>query len=630
MLLTGLSALALVVALSLLLSHFQVRAEPVAETEAAALHVEKQVMQEVTAPGEVLTYVISVRSSGDEPTVAWLTDALPSELEYVSESLSATFGTWGVADRTITWTAEMFGFDYTGVLTFGARISDELTYAEIMNTAQVTGAGALVEDSASTTAVTETGNLNTSATTKTVSSNEAKPGDTLTYTIRIANVDSENPYDVIGAHLTDTLPAGLTYVSDSLRSDPPVDTLGEDNGVITWTNTVPYSSSHEIQFTAQISEGVSIGAWLTNPVEIAAPGQTFTRSVSTYVRPDRYYAYFPRIFKRWPPIPYSPSLNPISNPGYDRDYTVSWSYDDAHPENTEPDTYTLQEATEVGPYNWTTVYEGPNTSVGFSGKPGGHYYYRVRGNNEFGPGEWSNVEDVRVWQYEDDFSDYQSGWPREWSDTRGALYQVRPYENPGCGPNEDCKYGEGDGYVIARRSQSEPFARFGPGVEVPGVTYQLRAESRWFEAQYHAAYEIFFSADHDFDTFYSVKVRIDNPDKPSGDPPKCEYRVYRHTDDGDKVLSSGFWNRSSSIRCGVVRCDGGDSCGDTAWNQWMIERDGPGGEQIRVEVNGDLLLQTTDDDPLGPDRGFGVGATLYEGLTPSKPVFDNWSVRLLD
>lgn len=630
MLLTGLSALMLVVALSLWLSHFQVRAEPAADVEAASLDVEKRAMQEVVAPGEVLTYVISVKNEGDEPVAAWLTDTLPDELSYVEGSLSASFGSWGGEDDIITWTAEISGYEQTANLTFATRVSAELIYAEIVNTAQVTGAGELAEGFASTVAVTDTGNLDTDGTTKSVSSTEAEPGDILTYTMLVANVDGEDPYDVVGARLTDTLPAGLSVISDSLTSDPPTEDLGEDNGVITWTNSVAYSSVHEIQFSAQISEGVARREWLTNTVEIASPLQSFSRSARTYVRPDRYYAYLPLIFRRWPPIPYPPDLDEINNPGYDRDYTVTWSYDNAHPDRTDPVTYTLQEATHTGPYDWDTIREGPETSRSMTSRPSGHYYYRVRGNNEFGPGEWSNIEDVIVWQYDDDFSDYQSGWPREWTGTRGALYQVRPYEHPGCGPGEDCKYGEGNGYVIARRAQSSPSARFGPSVQVPGTTYELRAASRWFEAQYHATYEIFFSVDSSFNTYYSVKVRIDNPDKPSGDPPHCEYRVYKHTDGGDEIFGSEFWSRSSDIRCGVVRCQGDDSCGDTAWNQWTIERHGPEGEWIRVKVNGELLLEEKDEDPFGPDRGFGVGATLYEGLTPSKPVFDNWSVRLLD
>jgi hypothetical protein len=40
-------------------------------------------------------------------------------------------------------------------------------------------------------------------------------------------------------------------------------------------------------------------------------------------------------------------------------------------------------------------------------------------------------------------------------------------------------------------------------------------------------------------------------------------------------------------------------------------------------------LGSWKDSTYGANRYFGVGATLFEGFTPSKPEFDNWSVSLI-
>ena len=733
-LLTGVLAVALVAAVSLCLSHVQVRAEPLGESAAANFEVIKEVNQGTAAPGDVVVYTVTVENSGNVSATAWLTDRLPAELSYVSDSLGATLGTAGVQDKTITWTAQLIEYQ-TAVLTFSAEVSSEVIYANVVNTAQVTGTGELVEGSAPLVVVGDTGNLDTEDTTKDVSSTEAEPGDTLTYTIRIENTDSSKQYPVPNVHLTDTLPTGVSYVSGSLTNLDPGASLGYANGVITWSNTLDYLSFDEIQFSAEISTGVARDSWLTNHVQIEAPFQAFTRSVGTYIRPGIQYTYMPLTFKGWPPRPYAVDLADISNADMDGNYTISWSYDDAYPDATEPDNYTLQEATTADLIDWTTIYdEGPNTSYDVTNQPAGTYYYRARGHNAYGDGTWSNVqsvkvggeplaptlneipnedqdqsyrvswtydqshaeatrpdsyllqeardedftegvenydpeeegdcvvdgtggycdidndsgtyyyrvrgenqdgtgpwsnvEDVYVWEYEDDFSDYESGWPRVWEDTRGALYQVRPYEHPDC-PGEDCKYDDGDGYIIARRmGEEKPLAQFTPDVEVPSTNYQLEVDARWFEGSVNATYVIYFSSEDDFDSYYAVKVRIDDPKQ---NPPECDFKVYKHTEDEELLFTD--WTRSDSIHCGLVRCredDPDDRCGSTNWNEWKIERDGENGKKIRVEVNGDFLGQWSDHDPLGSDRVFGFGATNYEGFTPSKPVFDQLEIELQD
>jgi hypothetical protein len=103
--------------------------------------------------------------------------------------------------------------------------------------------------------------------------------------------------------------------------------------------------------------------------------------------------YLPLVMKRWPPIPYQPTLNPISNPDADGNYYITWTERPSH----LADTYTLQEATDAA---FTTslcdVCTTPWQSCSVTNNQPGTYYYRVRGQNTWGYGAWSNLQTVIV------------------------------------------------------------------------------------------------------------------------------------------------------------------------------------------------------------------------------------------
>jgi hypothetical protein len=106
-----------------------------------------------------------------------------------------------------------------------------------------------------------------------------------------------------------------------------------------------------------------------------------------------YHRYlFPLIMKRWPALPSPTTLDPIDNADGDGFYTVSWDVAE------EADTYVLEQDDNAGFSSPTTVYNGVGTSwsVPEPGKRPRTYYYRVRGQNEWGYGLYSNVEAVTV------------------------------------------------------------------------------------------------------------------------------------------------------------------------------------------------------------------------------------------
>jgi len=276
-------ALSLTAGLSLLLSHFQALAQPAAEITALLVH--KEVNTTIAAPGDVLTYTITIRNSNPPAGTVWLTDTLPAELVCITDSLTSDVweGSWGVENNVITWTGKMYGNNSTVVITFSARISTSLPYTEIKNTAQVAGSGELIEvSSEKTIVVAEMGNLDNESTRKTVTPpGQAKTNDVLTYTITLGN-DEGDP--VPRVQVVDRLPSGLNLIAGSI-----IHTRGSyvvQSDILTWTLDMESGpgTTETLSFNVIISPDLPYAGWITNTALINIPGSSFTRTVGTYVQ----------------------------------------------------------------------------------------------------------------------------------------------------------------------------------------------------------------------------------------------------------------------------------------------------------------------------------------------------------
>lgn len=107
-----------------------------------------------------------------------------------------------------------------------------------------------------------------------------------------------------------------------------------------------------------------------------------------------YLTYLPIVLRRWPPIPYAPTLALSSPPDANGNYTFVWTYSGSTPVLN----YTLQEATDADfTTNVNHYYPGLNATYTIVNKQPGVYYYRVWGNNTYGAGEISNVVMVTVY-----------------------------------------------------------------------------------------------------------------------------------------------------------------------------------------------------------------------------------------
>ncbi|MGD8966579.1 MAG: hypothetical protein PVI07_03630 [Anaerolineae bacterium] len=526
MLLTAICALMLVAGV-LLLARLQVRAQAGPEAVEAELSVEKRANTNIAAPGDTLTYSVSIDSDLPE-TRLWMTDTLPPGLRLITESLDFSGkGSFGWTGNTVTWTSSSFGLGNFAVITFSAGISPDVE-GEIVNTAQVTGTSELVTDTWSTNVVsgllhsqirspnmdayiTKKGSLTISGIawpegieppylTDDVRLEVERTGESA-YLLRWTPVAS-NAYYLLEEATDRGFDSASSVYYDVGTEHPVVNEDGTyyyrvkadviDKDPTRWSNvvsvTVPWleaavggsASSLGAQgaadslATVQVRTGevgdIEASEWQTVDVtatewggwdwsyvwplperestqyliqsRASGDGESFGPIDTITVTLDNqiYLMYFPHVFKRWPPVPYGPSLNQIANPSNWVDYRVSWSYDDGTPDVPDPTTYTLQEAKDQDFTDPITYDPGSaeyyDVTDPAKQKKDGTYYYRVRGHNAYGAGEWSNISSttVRVLPYaptlndienEDQDGDYTVSWSYGYSYPPVTSYTLR-------------------------------------------------------------------------------------------------------------------------------------------------------------------------------------------------------------
>jgi uncharacterized repeat protein (TIGR01451 family) len=233
-------------------------AEPFSETASASIPVipvhdlELDKSAPATAgPGGNLTYTFDVTNNGpstsDQTT---LTDTLPAELSYVSDS----FGACVPSGQDITC-------DLGSIASGGSQIFTILTAVDgsatgtLENDAAVTDIGPTPEanpgnnDDSVTTLVLVTSDLRL---TKTAPPGPHEPGGEITYTFSVTN---DGPNDSPSTSVIDTLPDGLTYVSDSGGCDTTnLPQITCDVGPMTNGSTTGFTLTAELPAT----EGTSV------------------------------------------------------------------------------------------------------------------------------------------------------------------------------------------------------------------------------------------------------------------------------------------------------------------------------------------------------------------------------------
>jgi uncharacterized repeat protein (TIGR01451 family) len=409
-----------------------------------------------------------------------------------------------------------------------------------------------------------------------------QPGDSVTYTIVLSNSSTVSDVNVL---LTDLLDPLLSYVPGSARIMPDGNGVLSDTAGITWTVTVSSTTSVTLTFQAQVSEGASGVTVITNTAVISDSSSMILRSASVTVQ---HSVYLPLVLNRWPPIPYAPQLHEINKQPLDDVYTLTWSL----AASDTPVMYTLQESTSPDLSN-PTNYTSPITSYQIAGKGIGVYYYRVRGNNIWGPGEWSNTRSATVLSRQDDFDNPITGWTERRTSSPYLDLVTATYS---------------DGRLLTGLRDKFDFAIFSPMFEAPSLPYSIRMRTRIVHTANEVSYGIVFGSN---DGTYCPVDRSN-----AGGSSGCFAHYYRLN-----VVWGGY------LKCQVKRIEYhsaekgsgrgtellpfknvSDKTLHDGWNTWEIKvyEDG-----FAVYVNGQLL-GWTDDTVYINEPYYGIFISTYE------------------
>ncbi|MDH3216718.1 MAG: DUF11 domain-containing protein, partial [Candidatus Krumholzibacteria bacterium] len=168
----------------------------------------KTVSPVVTNEGDTITYMITVSNSGPQsaPSVA-VADTLPTGVTYVTSTSSQ--GSYDVG--TGVWTVGSVDSATSDTLAVTAIINAGVAGSTISNWAAITTTGRGDPDG-SNDADTVSIDVTSAdlAVAKTVDTGAPAEGDTVAYTIMVSNA---GPDTATGIEITDSLPVGLTYVS---------------------------------------------------------------------------------------------------------------------------------------------------------------------------------------------------------------------------------------------------------------------------------------------------------------------------------------------------------------------------------------------------------------------------------
>ena len=221
----------------------------------ADLVVTKTVDDGTPNVGDQVIYTVEVRNDGgDDATGVGLVDTLPAGVTYVSDT--TTQGTFD--DSTGTWTVGDLANGATATLTLTVTVD---TIGVKVNSATASGDQFDPTSANNTDTATITPQVIDLSVTKTVDDATPNVGDTVVFTVGLAN---GGPDTATGVELTDVLPAGLSFVSAS------VTTGTYDDGTGVWTvPSLASAGTATLTITATVD---SLGT-KTNTAQVTAADQ---------------------------------------------------------------------------------------------------------------------------------------------------------------------------------------------------------------------------------------------------------------------------------------------------------------------------------------------------------------------
>lgn len=565
-----------------------VSAIAIAEEQAATIGVSKTVSGDPN-PGGTLTYQIVVSATGGGFSEIELTDSLPVSVTYVANSLSSSNPGFIVAENNGVITSSVFALNSNTqvVVTFQATITDSAPIgSSIVNTV-------VVDDKSNTESVPDSATVTVEKRVdpidlfidKKVVGGDHLPGGTIEYSIVVSTTANAARNFV----LTDTLPAGLTYVPNSLSTTAGF-SIAESGGTLASTEYfLNPGTMVQATFAVTIDASTPVSTVITNTVMMddRANDLLLTDSVATTVitmtRPTTYYAYLPAMYSPFPATVLNSIAEPTNN---DNKWTVSWA--DIHSADSRVIGYELQEATDAAfTQNVVSTPLGKVTSHEIQ-KPLSTpvtYYYRVRSivnSVSHTNGLWSGTRLVETFFfYEENFSD--SSNPNNWrivrqdTDTTDNSLSVKSAD---------------PGYLDLRMKSRFDYMMASNLTELPEAPFKITARMRLEDADPRHAGGIILGGDYDgtsncpedldggkfstcFNEYYRFLFIAGNT------PSNMEVSVKRI----DEHSSSA--NTGSGPGLGNVQLDMKSST-RSSWIEWTIE----------VAADGEMLIRRDGSEVL--------------------------------
>ena len=239
----------------------------------ADLSIAKTVSSAAAVPGDTITYTLAVVNKGpNDANTVTVTDALPSQLTFVSCTESTGSGTCTLGGGTVTVSYSTLANGVSSTVTIKLTLNSGATDGlAVVNTASVSASSPPDPDTSdnSSSAFFTIHNRADLAVTKSVSTTSpyaplVEAGDSLTYTVVLTD---KGPYDARGVVLTDSAPASVTFTGCS-------STLG----TCVWSATsaslsllsLSNGSTATLTIQAKLNFGVADQATVTNTASVTS------------------------------------------------------------------------------------------------------------------------------------------------------------------------------------------------------------------------------------------------------------------------------------------------------------------------------------------------------------------------
>jgi uncharacterized repeat protein (TIGR01451 family) len=246
----------------------------------------KTVDKASAAPGDVLTYTITLSNTGGLAASVRMTDTLPPNVTYADTLRGPASATYNSALDAVV---------YNGSIAANAQvtITYRVTTSLPLDDGTVIANNATINDSYSrfdtsppaTTIIHSSPSLSTS--TKTVDRATAAPGDSLVYTIILTNTGNMNAYIGSGLPLVDDIPANSAY-DGGLSATAGTISFNPGFNRIEWYGTVLAHSSVTLRYRVKLAWPLDNGTAIVNTAVINEGSgfsnpQTYQRTVTTTI-----------------------------------------------------------------------------------------------------------------------------------------------------------------------------------------------------------------------------------------------------------------------------------------------------------------------------------------------------------